>query len=274
MPGEALADALEAAGTLAHRGMPTTLTRLGENVETEAEADAVMDQYLRVREEVEARGLDTEISVKPTQLGLDRGAEGARRRLERLARGWEGRGPVWVDMEDSSYVDRTLEVFRAVREGGGEVGLCLQAYLRRTEEDLEALLPLRPPIRLVKGAYREPPEVAFPRKGDVDRSFVRLTERLLRARAEGRAGRAVVGTHDPRMIAAARTIARSLGLDPSAWEVAMLYGIRTADQVRLAGEACTVRVLISYGEAWFPWYMRRLAERPANVWFVARQVLG
>jgi proline dehydrogenase len=177
-------------------------------------------------------------------------------------------------MEDSSYVDRTIEVFRAVREGGGEVGLCLQAYLRRTEEDLEALLPLRPPIRLVKGAYREPPEVAFPRKGDVDRSFVRLTERLLRARAEGRAGRAVVGTHDPRMIAAARTIARSLGLDPSAWEVAMLYGIRTADQVRLAGEACTVRVLISYGEAWFPWYMRRLAERPANVWFVARQVLG
>jgi proline dehydrogenase len=272
MPGETLDDAFRAAADLRDRGAATTFTLLGENVTTAAEAAAVTDQYLGILEAVRDRGLDTEVSVKPTQLGLDLGVDGARRRLERIV---EASGPeslVWLDMESSAYVDPTLEMFRAVRRDHTGVGLCLQAYLRRTERDLEDLLPLSPAIRLVKGAYREPPEVAFPRKKDVDRGFMRLAAVLLEARKAGRAGRVVLGTHDGRMVAAAGSLARELGLGPGHWEVAMLYGIRTGEQVRLMREGLPLRILISYGTAWFPWYMRRLAERPANVWFVLEQL--
>jgi len=180
---------------------------------------------------------------------------------------------VWVDMESSDYVDRTLEVFRAVREDHQNVGLCLQSYLMRTEQDLEELLPLHPAIRLVKGAYKEPPSVAFPRKTEVDQNFIRLTSQLLRARREGRAGRPVIGTHDGRMINEANRMAHELGVDKDAYEIAMLYGIRTAEQERLVRTGHNVRVLISYGSHWFPWYVRRLAERPANVWFVVKQIV-
>ncbi len=274
MPGEGLEDALDAAEAMGERDLPTTLTRLGENVEDEGAADAVVDHYLGVMDEVRARGLDTEISVKLTQLGLDRSAEGAARRLERLVRAGDPGSLVWVDMEDSSYVDRTLEIFRAVRQDHENVGLCLQAYLRRTADDLEALLPLHPAIRLVKGAYREPDDVAFGRKSEVDRSFVTLAGRMLRARKDGRMGRPVLGTHDERMVAEATRMAHELELEPAAWEVAMLYGIRREEQARLRRRGYGVRVLISYGEQWFPWYMRRLAERPANVWFVLKQLAG
>lgn len=274
LPGEELEDALVEARRLAGEGMATTVTRLGENVTDDGEADAVMEHYLEVIEEVGRRGLDTEISVKLTQLGLDRGVDGARRRLERLVRACDAGSLVWVDMESSAYVDATLEIFRSVRQDHPNLGVCLQAYLRRTADDLEALLPLRPAVRIVKGAYKEPPEVAFPRKQDVDRSFVTLTGRLLRARRDGEAGRPVLGTHDARMVAEANRIAHELELDPEAYEFAMLYGIGTEEQARLARRGYTVRVLIAYGAHWFPWYMRRLAERPANVWFVARQLFG
>lgn len=274
MPGEALVDALDAAEALAERDLPTTLTRLGENVEDGAAADAVVEHYLRVMEEVGKRDLDTEISVKLTQLGLDRGTDEAARRLETLVRAGDPGSLVWIDMEDSSYVDRTLEMFRAVRQDHENVGLCLQAYLRRTTDDLESLLPLHPAIRLVKGAYREPEDVAFGRKSEVDRSFVTLAGRMLREREAGRMGRPVLGTHDDRMIAEATRMAHELELDPDAWEIAMLYGIRREEQARLRRRGYGVRVLISYGEHWFPWYMRRLAERPANVWFVLKQLAG
>jgi proline dehydrogenase len=274
MPGERLEDALSAAEGLHAEGAPTTLTLLGENVTAAAEADAVSDHYLQVLDAVRARGLDTEVSVKPTQLGLDLGFDDARKRMERIVRASDPATVVWMDMESSALVDATLELFRAVRQANANVGLCLQAYLRRTEEDLEALLPLSPSIRLVKGAYREPAGVAFPRKADVDRNFVRLADRLLQARAEGRVGRPVLGTHDSRMISEAERSAREVGLGRNDWEVAMLYGIRTDEQVRLIRSGLTVRVLISYGTHWFPWYMRRLAERPANVWFVMKQLAG
>jgi proline dehydrogenase len=180
---------------------------------------------------------------------------------------------VWIDMESSHYVDLTLELFRGLREDHQNVGLCLQAYLHRAADDLEALLPLHPAIRLVKGAYREPPEVAFSRKSEVDHNFVRLAGALLRARKGGRAGRPVFGTHDPRMIGEANRLAHELGLDKEAYEFAMLYGIQSIEQARLARAGYGMRVLISYGEGWFPWYMRRLAERPANVWFVVKQLV-
>lgn len=274
MPGENLADALDAAQRLRDAGMPTTFTLLGENVTTAAEADAVEVHYLEVLEAVRARGLDTEVSLKPTQLGLDLGLDDARRRLERIVRACDAGGLVWVDMESSAYVDVTLDLYRGIREDHPNVGLCLQTYLHRTEADLQSLLPLRPAIRLVKGAYKEPSEVAFPRKADVDRNFVRLAGLLLRARKEGRAGRPVMGTHDPRMIAEAARLAHELDLPKDAWEVAMLYGIQVPEQERLARAGHPMRVLVAYGGHWFPWYMRRLAERPANVWFVLKQLLG
>jgi proline dehydrogenase len=272
MPGEERADALAAARTLAAEGLATTVTLLGENLTTLDEADDVVAHYEGSLAEIGRVGLDTEISVKPTQLGLDFGTEEAKRRLERLARATDSL--VWVDMEGSKYVDATLEIFRAVKAEVGNVGLCLQAYLHRTQADLEALMPLEPAIRLVKGAYNEPASVAFPKKAEVDRNFVVLGQTLLRARKNGSAGRPVFGTHDPRMIGEANRIAYELGLAKDRYEFGMLFGIQRAEQLRLTRGGHQVRVLVSYGSAWFPWYMRRLAERPANLWFVAKQILG
>lgn len=271
MPGETIEAALAEAQTLQARGIGTTFTLLGENVETAAEADAVAEHYLGVLERNGALGLDAEISIKLTQLGLDQDPAAALHRVQRLALSCGSGSLLFLDMESSSYVDPTLELFRAVRREHENVGLCLQAYLYRTEQDLEELLDLRPPIRLVKGAYREPAELAYPRKADVDRNFVRLTEVLLRARGQG-GGRPVIATHDPKMIAAARRIAGELELPAKSYELSLLYGIRSDLQAQLADSGHGVRTLIAYGSAWFPWYMRRLAERPANLWFVARQI--
>lgn len=272
MPGEELEDALREASTLGGAGLATSVTLLGEHLTSLDEADEVVQHYLGSLARIEELGLDTEISVKPTQLGLDFGVDEARKRLARLTASTSSL--VWVDMESSEYVDATLELFRGVRAEAGNVGLCLQSYLRRTREDLESLLPLDPAIRLVKGAYNEPPSVAFPKKAEADRSFVTLSQTLLRARLNGGQGRPVIGTHDPRMIGEANRIAYELGLDKDKYEIAMLFGIQRAEQVRLAGAGHPVRVLVSYGSAWFPWYMRRLAERPANLWFVAKQLVG
>jgi proline dehydrogenase len=273
LPGETVDEAIAEGVNLQGSGIQSTLTLLGENVTRPEEADAVVEHYLEVLESVKGQGLDAEVSVKLTQLGMDHGVDGARRRLERLVRGCDPESLVWVDMEGSAYVDGTLDVFRVVRTDHQNVGLCLQAYLLRTKSDLEGLMPLRPAIRLVKGAYNEPPNIAFPRKVDVDQNFVRLTNTLLRARSEQRVGRPVLGTHDPRMIAEGNRMAYELGLSKDAYEIAMLYGIQSAEQERLARTGHTVRVLLSYGEAWFPWYMRRLAERPANVGFVLKQIV-
>jgi proline dehydrogenase len=272
MPGETIEDAITEAQTLQARGIRTTFTLLGENVETADEADAVAAHYLGVLERIRAQQLEAEISIKLTQLGLDQDPEGARDRVERLALACESGSLVWIDMESSRYVDPTLALFRALREQQASVGLCVQAYLFRTKQDLEDLLDVNPAIRLVKGAYKEPAELAFPRKRDVDRNYVELTRVLLQARAEG-GGRPVIATHDLRMIAEAQRIAGELGLPASDYEISMLYGIQSDAQDRLAREGQAVRTLIAYGSAWFPWYMRRLAERPANLWFVAKQLL-
>ena len=273
LPGEELSDALAEAARLASDGIDTSVTRLGENVASDEEADAVLRHYQEVLRTIAAQGLPTEISVKPTQLGLDRGVGGARDRLLELIQG-AGGALVWIDMEASQYVDGTLEMFRAVREKHENVGVCLQAYLHRTVQDLEDLMPLTPAIRLVKGAYKEPADVAMERKADVDQNFVRLTSTLLRARKNQAAGRPVIATHDPRMIGEANRMAHELELSKDAYEFAMLYGIQASEQRRLAAGGYGMRVLVSYGNAWFPWYMRRLAERPANIWFVLKQMAG
>jgi len=275
MPGETLDDALRAARTLGDQGCATILTHLGENVTDRDEAATVARHYLEVAERIRGAGLDAEISVKLTQLGLDLGRDLAvdhLRRIAQAARGLPGR--VWVDMESSSYTDATLDVFRCVRKTEANVGVCLQAYLRRTGDDLESLLPLGPPIRLVKGAYDEPPAVAFRRTREVDESFMALADRLLSEDARRAGAWLAAGTHDPAMIRSLKERAASRGLPRDAFEFAMLYGIRRAEQLRLAHEGHRIRVLVSYGAHWFPWYMRRLAERPANVLFVVRGMLG
>ncbi len=271
MPGEQLSDALSAARDLAEAGLASTLTLLGEHLTADSQADEVRDHYLTVLERIAELGLDAEISVKPTQVGLDFSSEGAHARLLSLMRATESR--VWIDMESSEHVDATLDIFRGLRQEGDNVGVCLQSYLRRSLADLESLLPLDPSIRVVKGAYREPPEVAFPSKGDVDRNFVKMTALLLRANAAGTTATTMVATHDPRMIAEAGRLAYELGVDKRAYEYSMLFGIAEREQRRLALSGHRVRVLVSYGSAWFAWYMRRLAERPANLWFVAKQLV-
>ena len=272
MPGEELPAALDAAERLAASGLGTVLTQLGENLTSAADAEAVRDHYLGVLRDLQRRRLPTHISVKLTQLGLDVDRSGCERALDALAAAAALTGSfLWIDMEDSHYTDVTLDIFRRARATHAGVGLCLQAYLRRTGADLDSLLPLAPAIRLVKGAYAEPADVAFPRKADVDAAYLALGERLLEHAERG--ARPVFGTHDVRLIARLRERARALKLPRGTCEFHLLYGIRDAEQRRLVAEGETVRVLISYGTAWFAWYMRRLAERPANVWFVLKNLI-
>lgn len=275
MPGEKLEDALGASETLRASGFGAVLTCLGENVTNETEARAVADHYLRVLDRVGERGLDAEISIKLTHMGLDLSPDLAVANVARLARRAAEVGRrVWIDMEGSAYTDATLDVFRRLRRDHTAVGVCLQSYLRRTRDDLESLIPLGSAIRLVKGAYMEPPDRAFPRKADVDESFFSLAERLLSEEARRAGVWTVIGTHDPSLIRRICDRASRAGVPKDSFEFDLLYGIRRDEQTRLAREGYRVRVLISYGSYWFPWYMRRLAERPANVLFVARGILG
>jgi len=273
MPGETLDEALEATGQFAKLNLGTVLTELGEQVTNRAEAAAVRDHYLGVFEKIQRRKLPAHVSVKLTHLGLDASKEGCVQDVLKLAaRAEQARSFLWIDMEESRYVDATLEVYRRVKAEWPSVGVCLQAYLRRTAKDVEGLLAVAPAIRLVKGAYNEPPDAAFPKKRDVDENYRQLAQRLLGEAARQRA-KPVFGTHDLALIETIRKAAVAQRLDPSAYEFHMLYGIRAEEQRKLVSMAAKVRVLISYGSAWFAWYMRRLAERPANVWFVLRNVV-
>jgi proline dehydrogenase len=175
-------------------------------------------------------------------------------------------------MEGSSYVDATLDLFKSARAASPRVGVCLQAYLRRTPADIEALLPLRPVLRLVKGAYQEPADRAFPDKKDVDAAYLALAGRILAQ--PGGPEMLAIGTHDPRLIESLKALASERGVARAAYEFEMLYGIQRALQTRLVAGGDRLRILISYGTYWFPWYMRRLAERPANVAFVARNLFS
>ncbi len=274
MPGEALDDALAAAEALAAQKLGTLVTQLGENLTRPEEAVAVRDHYLDGLARIQARRLPTAVSVKPTQLGLDLSQADCRAHVLALAERAEATGTtLWIDMEDSSYVDRTLDLYRALLERHPGGGLAIQAYLRRTPADLEALLPLKPTIRLVKGAYAEPPSLAFAAKRETDLAYYALGRRLLEAAAKGQA-KPVFGTHDMVLVERLVEAARELGVPDGGYEIHMLYGIGTDHQQALVRHGRVVRTLISYGHAWFKWYMRRLAERPANVWFVIRSMLG
>jgi proline dehydrogenase len=274
MPGEDAESALVEAARFRDEGIATMFTRLGENVSRPEEADAVAEHYLGVLDTIAERALDGEISVKLTQLGFDLDEDRTLRHLERLAeRAAQTGRTVWVDMEASSYAERTIALYERLKANHPNTGICLQSYLRRTAADIQRLLPLDPAVRLVKGAYAEPASAAYQSRHDVDGNYVALAVSMLESIRAGRAVRIGLGTHDVRLIEQVAEHAAALGLDKTAVEVQMLYGIRTAEQRRLARDGYRVRDLIAYGEAWYPWYMRRLAERPANVLFALRQLL-
>ncbi len=275
MPGERVEDALAAAAARQAIGIGAVFTRLGENLAAAADADAVAGHYLALLDRIGADRTGAEIAVKPTQLGLDFSRERCEAHLLALAARAAARGTwLWIDMESTAYTDPTLELYRRVRARHEHVGVCLQSYLRRTPADLDALVRLGGHVRLVKGAYREPPDKAYPVKRDVDEAYFVLATKMLGPDARRAGMRAIFATHDTRLIERIEAHAGAAGLQPQQVEFQMLYGIQPAAQRRLAAEGRPVRVLIAYGEAWFAWYMRRLAERPANVWFVARNLVS
>jgi proline dehydrogenase len=266
MPGETAEDGLEAAQRLASEGLAATFTLLGENVEDLSQATAAAGEYLRLLDRIEKLGLNAEVSVKLTQLGFDLEPDATMIHMERLAdRSAELGRTVWIDMESSAYVDGTIDLYSSLLARSPNSGLCMQAYLRRTWDDVQKLAPLSPSIRLVKGAYREPKDVAFQDKRLIDESYFRLANHLAAS-----ACRLALGTHDTDLVA---RIQAAVPGGRGAFEVAMLYGIRSDEQRRLAGEGYAVRTLIAYGPYWYPWFMRRVAEKPvANTLLALRNM--
>src|ERR1700687_290194 len=265
LPGEEFEDALKAAVDFKAKGIGALFTRLGENVTDLSEAREVVAHYESVFAKTADAGLGGEVSVKPTQLGLDLDADAAYANLLRLARSAEkAKSFLWIDMEGSVYTEPTLALYRRLRADHPRTGVALQAYLHRTVDDVVKLLPLKPAIRLVKGAYAEAPDRAYQAKREVDANYLALCSLMLPAVKRGEL-RLVMATHDVDLIARITRFAQALGMEHALLEVAMLYGIRFDQQARLAAEGYVVKDLIAYGDAWYAWYLRRLAERPANM---------
>ena len=274
MPGENPADALEAGEAIARSGRGLLYTQLGEAITNAAAAVAVRDHYLWLFDEIEKRRLPAHVSVKPTQLGLDLSRSDCEEHLLTLAAKAEETGSaLWLDMEDSSYVDRTLELYETLLKRHPGSGVALQAYLFRTPGDVARLIPMKPTIRLVKGAYDEPHHTAYAKKSDTDRAYFDLASQLLAAARNGSCT-PIFGTHDLELISRIAAHAADTGVAKAKYQVHMLYGIRDAAQLQLVAEGHVVKILVSYGSAWYRWYMRRLAERPANVLFVLKSIFG
>ena len=274
--GEKIEDAIAVIRALNAKGIHTTLDRLGESVTNQAEAARAADDYLLALDEIARSGVRSNISVKLTQLGLDVDYEFCLRNVRQVVERAQATGNfVRIDMEGTPHTERTLAIFRALHCEFDNVGAVLQAYLYRTEQDLLALTTERARLRLCKGAYNEPPDKAFPRKDQVDANYIRLAHILLdRAQALPPAdsgGRTppmpAIATHDEKIIAAVKAYAAGKKIPREYFEFQMLYGIRRELQEQLAAEGYPVRVYVPYGLQWYPYYMRRLAERPANVWF-------
>jgi proline dehydrogenase len=263
--GETMDDSVRALRELNAKGLYANTTLLGEAVRDEAEARAVADEYIVLVDRLAAEGLRANVALKLTHLGLELGEELAYENLRRVV----GRGPfIRIDMEQSQFVDATLRLYRRLRdEGVDNVGTVLQAYLYRTEQDLAALLPLHPNLRLVKGAYLEPPAVAYPKKADVDAAYVRLLETMLRA-----GGYTAIATHDETIIDHAIRFADEHSVPHDTFEFQMLYGVRPQLQLDLAARGYKVLVATPYGPEWYPYLMRRLGERPANALFLLRNL--
>jgi len=264
--GEELDEAISAARVSNDQGMLASLDYLGENVLTAADAQRARDAYLEVFDRIAVERLNANVSCKLTQLGLDLSPEFCEGQvLSIVERAAACDNFLRVDMEGSAYTERTIEVVKKVRSRSPAIGTVIQAYLYRSEQDVSDLLSIGCRIRLCKGAYQEPPEVAFPRKEDVDANYVKLTRLLLPSGFYHG-----IATHDPRMIGATIRIAAEKRVSKEDFEFQMLYGVRTDLQRRLVRDGYRVRIYIPYGRDWFPYFMRRLAERPANLGFFVR----
>jgi len=268
--GETLDEAVAVLRRLNEHGLKTNTTLLGEGVREREQTRAVVSAYRQILERIRAERLDTNVALKLTHLGLALDEELAYRNLAELVAHAARLGNfIRIDMEESPYVDATLGIYRRLRQAGFDnVGVVLQAYLHRSERDLEDLLPLRPNLRLVKGAYLEPPAVAYPRKEDVDRAYVRLLERAL-----PEAAFTAVATHDERLIEHAIAFARRGGIGAERFQFQLLYGVRPQLQLALARRGHSVLVATPFGPDWYRYLMRRLAERPANLGFLLRNLL-
>ncbi|MBN2548944.1 MAG: proline dehydrogenase family protein [Anaerolineales bacterium] len=278
--GEKLEDAIQAIRVLNEKGINATLDHLGENTATIEDARKATQDIIDAIDAIEKAGVRANVSVKLTQIGLALGEELCAENLERILRHADQYGNyVRVDMEDSTCVDGTLGLFQRMRHtcSLANTGIVIQAYLYRSEQDVRLILTDGGRIRLCKGAYKEPPDVAFPKKKDVDANFDRLTEIMIDgALAHGspalsQDGRIppipAIGSHDPNRLAYAKAYAQKVGLPKQALEFQMLHGIRRDLQEQTVQEGYPVRIYVPYGTEWYPYFMRRLAERPANVWF-------
>lgn len=267
--GDELEDAIGAIKDLNARGIGGILDLLGEGVVDPSGADAAASEYRGSIRRIEATGVDTTVAVKPTQLGLAFDKGRCIDHLRRLAAEAESAGTrVEIDMEQSQYVSDTIEIFDLLRKDFPTLRIAVQAYLRRTLADLESLAGLPPRVRLVKGAYAEPPELAFQKKQEIDAQYRYLTDWLF-ARGDDPA----IATHDSRLILHAKQAAEAAGKAMDAFEIQMLFGIRRELQQQLAQQGYRVRVYVPFGSAWYPYLMRRIAERPANIWFFMRAVV-
>jgi proline dehydrogenase len=268
VPGEDIALAVEAARTCNHVGMTVSLDHLGENVLNRGDAERARESYTAALERIAAEHLDGNVSLKLTHLGLDLGDEFCADQLRIVTRrAVELHNFVRVDMEGSAYTDRTLRIVKQARAETDAVGTVIQAYLYRSERDIQDLLSVGCRIRLVKGAYKEPSQIAFPGKKAVDANYIKLMRMLLPSGLYH-----ALATHDPKMIDATTDFATERGISKDKFEFQMLYGIRTDLQSQLVCAGYRVRVYIPYGQDWFPYFMRRLAERPANLIFFAKNV--
>lgn len=273
MPGETIEAAMSAVRRLKAEGTPVIMTYLGENVTTDAEADQTVAEYERLFAALRAEGADAHVSIKLTQFGWDVDRKRALDRVRRMVNLARTNGTdLAIDIESSPYVESTVAAYEQLLSEAKNVALCLQAYLHRTPGDVDKLLPARPYIRLVKGAYRESDSVALQKRPDIDARYRALANTLLSKTKDG--ARVVLGTHDMRLIDQIRNDARGLGVQESVLEIQMLYGIQEAGRRELARQGLKTRVLISYGRAWFPWFMRRLAEKPRNLLFVVRNLFS
>jgi proline dehydrogenase len=269
VPGEEIGPAIAAVRASNKAGMTASLDHLGENVITREDAERARDAYIEALDRIAAEGVDSNVSLKLTHIGLDLGEEFCADQLRRIVGRADQLGNfVRVDMEGSAYTERTLQMVRQVRAQSASVGTVIQAYLYRSEEDIRALVAIGCRIRLVKGAYKESSKIAFPHKKDVDANFIKLMKILLPSGIYH-----ALATHDPKMIEAAIRFAAEQNISKDKFEFQMLYGIRTDLQSQLMRQGYRVRVYIPFGRDWFPYFMRRLAERPANLLFFAKNFL-
>jgi proline dehydrogenase len=271
MPGDTLDAAMETVNALKREGVPVIMTYLGENVSSEAAADETVAEYRRLFAALKASGADAHVSIKLTQFGWDLDKDNALNRVRTCVQIAKDNDTILaIDMEGSEYVKSTVDAYEQLATEFRSVALCVQAYLHRTPDDLKRLHALKPYIRLVKGAYRESASIALQSRDEIAARYRSLASELLRATPQG--ARVVFGSHDVPLLESIRTDARAIGVPESSFEVQMLYGIQERGRRELAASGLKTRVLISYGKAWYPWFMRRLAEKPSNLFMIARNL--